>query len=227
MLAAFSRTPRFGADALSAAPVFLNPLASLEDEEAGAACCRVCLCDVTDGPLFRLQCKCRGAMGLVHQVCADTWFASRRSGVCEVCRELAWRISSAALEAAVAKEAVERAAAVRERANLAVQAPVQLFESSRQGGSWTLFCFIIICALAAEASYQAIVGSAELNARTYFSLFFCCSLSFFVVTSLGRARIMAALPALQTRSGRSVLTVATALCCGAWGSCTYVLSRHS
>ena len=41
---------------------------------------------VTEKPLLRLGCSCRGTLEYAHELCIQEWIAQKRSQICELCR---------------------------------------------------------------------------------------------------------------------------------------------
>ncbi|RVW91732.1 hypothetical protein CK203_024143 [Vitis vinifera] len=50
--------------------------------------CRVCNADMEED-LIELGCHCRGWLAKAHRTCIDTWFRTRGSNKCEICKQVA------------------------------------------------------------------------------------------------------------------------------------------
>ncbi|KAL9690762.1 hypothetical protein QQ045_011170 [Rhodiola kirilowii] len=69
--------------------VVLSPQkAQLSRNSSSHEQCRVCQQD-KDENLISLGCQCRGELGKTHRSCIDTWFRTKGSNTCEICRHVA------------------------------------------------------------------------------------------------------------------------------------------
>ncbi|WJZ82150.1 hypothetical protein VitviT2T_001934 [Vitis vinifera] len=69
-------------DQLSPKKPHLSRTPSSHDE------CRVCNADMEED-LIELGCHCRGWLAKAHRTCIDTWFRTRGSNKCEICKQVA------------------------------------------------------------------------------------------------------------------------------------------
>jgi hypothetical protein len=73
-----------------------------------------------------------------------------------------------------------------------------------------LVCVTTLLTIFIETLYQLIARQTGFSSKTFFSLFFCGSLSFFVATSIGRTRFVNIMPSLSSTTGKIALSLTTA-----------------